>query len=33
MLNYMFEDTISGLNVFGIWSADENLKKIFKKII
>ena len=32
MLNYMYEDSIMGLRIEGIWSNDEKLKKIFKTI-
>ena len=32
MLNYMYEDSIMGLRIEGIWSNDEKLKKIFKMI-
>jgi hypothetical protein len=26
MLNYLYEDTITGRSIYGIWSADERLK-------
>ena len=33
MMNYMFEDTISGLEIFGIWTADEKVNRIYKSIV
>lgn len=32
MLNYCLEDTIIGLSIYGLWTADKNVENLYKII-